>query len=249
MITIKNEKELERMRAAGEIMKDIFDLLEKEIKPGISTKDLDRIVYEYIIARGAKPSFLKYNGFPASICTSVEDVIIHGIPREDEILKEGQIISVDIGVIVKGYHADAARTYPIGKISAEKQRLIDITKQSFFEGIKDIKAGSYVGDISHAVQKFVEKNGYTVVREFVGHGVGRHLHEDPSVPNYGMAGSGVKLKAGMTIAIEPMVNMGKKDIIMEGAWGVRTKDGLPAAHYENTVLITENGVEIFTFRG
>ena len=249
MITIKKEKDLEKMRVAGQIMIEVFDLLENVIKPGISTKDLDKFVHEYIISKGGKPSCLHYGGFPASICTSVDDTIIHGIPRKDEILQEGQIISIDFCVNYKGFNADAARTYPVGKISPEKQRLIDITRQSFFEGIKNIKNGSYVGDISHAVQKFVEKNGYSVIREFVGHGIGSHIHEDPSVPNYGMAGSGTKLKSGMTIAIEPMVNMGKKDIIMEGMWDVKTKDRLPAAHYENTVLITENGVEILTLRG
>lgn len=230
-------------------MIEIFDLLEEEIKPGISTKHIDKIVHEFIVSRGAKPSFLRYNGFPASVCTSVDDVIIHGIPDEKQILEEGQIIGVDIGVIVKGYHADAARTFPVGRISEDKQKLIDITRQSFFEGLKGIAEGSYLGNISAQIQKFVERNGFSIVREFVGHGVGKNLHEDPAVPNYGIMGSGMKLKSGMTLAIEPMVNMGSREISTSGAWGVKTRDGQPSAHYENTILITASGVEILTMRG
>ncbi len=249
MVSIKYEKEIEYMRASGKIMIEIFDLLENKIKPGVTTKDLDKIVHEFILTKGAKPSFYKYNGFPASICTSVDDVIIHGIPSESEVLQEGQIIGVDIGVIVHGYHTDAARTYAVGKISPEKQKLIDITEQSFYEGIKNLKAGSRIGDIGSAIQKFVEKHGFTVVREFVGHGVGRELHEDPCIPNYGFMGSGIKLQSGMTLAIEPMVNMGTKDISVSGAWSVKTKDGKPSAHYENTIVIWDDGVEILTNKG
>lgn len=249
MISIKTEKELQQMRSAGKIIAEIFEILEREIKPGISTKYIDKKIHEHIISAGGKPSFYKYQGFPASICTSVDDVIIHGIPSEEQILQEGQIIGVDIGVIINGFHADAARTFAVGKISPEKQRLIDVTQQSFFEGIKNLKNGSRIGDIGSAIQRYVEKNGYSVVREFVGHGVGKELHESPSIPNYGLQGSGAKLKTGMTIAIEPMVNMGSQYIRLEGAWGVFTRDGQPSAHYENTVVITDNGVEILTMRG
>lgn len=249
MVLVKNDREIQQMRIAGYIISDIFEMLKKEIAPGKSTEYLDKKVNNYIISSGGKPSFYKYNGFPASICTSVDDVIIHGIPSEVQILQEGQIIGVDIGVYINGYHADAARTFAVGKISPEKQRLIDVTEKSFFEGIKNLKDGSRVGDIGSAIQKYVEKNGFTVVREFVGHGVGKNLHEDPSIPNYGLQGSGPKLRSGMTIAIEPMVNMGSKDITMSGDWDVRTRDGKPSAHYENTVLITDSGVEILTIRG
>lgn len=249
MVSIKTEKELQQMRSAGKIIAEIFEILEREIKPGISTKYIDKKIHEYIISSGGKPSFYKYQGFPASICTSVDDVIIHGIPSEEQILHEGQIIGVDIGVIINGFHADAARTFAVGKISPDKQKLINVTQQSFFEGIKNLKNGSRVGDIGSAIQRYVEKNGYSVVREFVGHGVGKELHEAPSIPNYGLQGSGSKLLTGMTIAIEPMVNMGSQHIRLEGAWGVFTRDGQPSAHYENTVLITDNGVEILTMRG
>lgn len=249
MVSVKSQKEIDRMRVSGQIIVEIFDLLEREIKPGISTKYIDKIVHEFIVSRGAKPSFLNYNGFPASVCTSVDDVIIHGIPDERQILEEGQIIGVDVGVKVKGYHTDAARTFPVGRISEDKQKLIYITRQSFFEGLKGISDGTYLGNISAQIQKFIERHGFSVVREFVGHGVGRNLHEDPAVPNYGMMGSGMKLKSGMTLAIEPMVNMGSKEISTSGAWGVRTRDGKPSAHYENTILITASGVEILTMRG
>ena len=246
MFKSKTESEIELMRKSGKILAETFKILEKEVRPGISTYELDKIAFDYIVSCGAKPSCLHYQGFPASICTSVDDAVVHGIPRKNQILAEGQIIGIDICVTYKGYVTDAARTYAVGEISAEKQSLIDVTKASFYEAISDLKAGSRVGDIGAKVQRFVEKHGYSVVRDLVGHGVGRGLHEDPSIPNYGTAGTGPKLIAGMTIAIEPMVNLGKYEVVFDGMWDVRTADGKPSAHYENTVLITDQGVEILT---
>ena len=246
MIKLKTEKDLEIMRMACQITRDTLDYLKSQIKIGITTKELDKLAYNYIKSRGAKPSFLGYGGFPASICTSINSVVVHGIP-DDTPLKDGDIISIDCGAYYKGFHGDAARTYTVGKVNAKVKRLIKITEQSFFEGIKGLQSGAFVGDISNRVQTFVEKNGYSVVRELVGHGIGKDLHEDPMVPNYGRAGSGVKLNAGATIAIEPMVNMGdKKVVFLSDGWTCKTKDDLPSAHYENTILITENGVEILT---
>lgn len=244
MIKIKTDKEVELLRRAGEITRNTLLEIEKHIKPGVTTKQLDKIAYEFILKNNAKPSFLHYGGFPASICASKNEVVVHGFP-DDEPLVEGDIISIDVGACYKGYHGDSARTFPVGKISDTKQKLIDVTKQSFFEGIKNIKAGNTVGDISSQVQRYVEKHGFGVVREMVGHGVGKDLHEDPNVPNYGYAGLGPKLKPNMVIAIEPMVTAGSYEIDING-WSVVTKDKQPSAHYENTVLITETGVEILT---
>ncbi|MBQ7453259.1 MAG: type I methionyl aminopeptidase [Clostridia bacterium] len=241
----KTPEQVELMRIAGSIVAETLALMEREARPGISTKALDKIANEYIISRGAKPSFLHYNGFPATICTSIDDVVVHGIPKHTDILQEGMILSVDCGAIYKGWHGDAARTFAIGKISPEKQKLIDVTRESFFEGIKNIKAGSHLGDIGAQVQRYVEKHGFSVVRDMVGHGIGREMHEAPSVPNYGIFGTGMKLEAGHTIAIEPMVNAGSYHMIIHG-WDARTADGKPSAHYENTVVITETGVEILT---
>ena len=244
MIKIKTEKEVELMRKAGEITRNTLIEVEKHIKPGVTTRQLDKIAHDYIVSQKAKPSFLHYGGFPASICASVNEVVVHGFPN-DVPLKEGDIVSIDVGACYEGYHGDSARTFGVGKISKEKQKLIDVTKQSFFEGIKGIKSGSKVGDISAQVQNYVEKFGFGVVRDMVGHGVGKNLHEDPSVPNYGYAGLGPTLKTNMCIAVEPMVTMGDFDIVING-WSVKTRDGLPSAHYENTILITDNGVEILT---
>ena len=246
MINIKTDKDLEVMRIACQITRDTLDYLKTQIKIGITTKELDKLAYDYIKSRGAKPSFLGYGGFPATICTSINSVVVHGIP-DDTPLKDGDIISIDCGAYYKGFHGDAARTYTVGKVNSKVKRLIKITEQSFFEGIKGLKSGAFVGDISNRIQTFVEKNGYSVVRELVGHGIGKNVHEDPMVPNFGKAGSGVKLNAGATIAIEPMVNMGDKRVVfLSDGWTCKTKDDLPSAHYENTVLITENGVEILT---
>jgi len=244
MIKIKTEKEIELLRKAGEITRNTLLEVEKYIKPGVTTKQLDKIAYDYIIKNNAKPSFLHLGGFPATICASVNEVVVHGFPN-DTPLEEGDIVSIDVGACYKGYHGDSARTFPVGKISAEKQKLIDVTKQSFFEGIKNIKAGNTVGDISSQVQNYVEKFGFGVVRDMVGHGVGRQLHEDPEVPNFGYAGLGPKLKANMVIAVEPMVNMGTYEVIIHN-WSCKTSDGLPSAHFENTILIIEGGVEVLT---
>lgn len=239
--------EIVLMKKAGEITRDALNYVKTLIKPGVSTLYLDKSVEKYIIDRGGIPSFLNYDGFPNSICASVNDMIVHGIPSEESILKEGDIISVDVGVIYKGYNGDAARTFPVGKISSEKQRLINVTEECFFEGIKNLKVGERLGKLSHAIQKHAEKNGYSVVRELVGHGIGKKMHEPPNVPNYGKESDGPVVTKNSCIAIEPMINMGKKEIrMLSDGWGIVTKDGLPSAHYENTVLITENGVEILT---
>ncbi len=247
MITIKSKSEVEKMRIAGKITGDALRLIEKHIRPGVSTLELDKIAYDFIKKQGATPSFLNYNGFPGSICASPNSWVVHGIPSKNIILKEGDIISIDMGACKDGYHGDAARTYAVGKISDEAQRLIDVTKQSFFEGVKHATHGAKIGDVSAAIQEYVEKNGYSVVRDLVGHGIGRNLHEDPSVPNFGRAGKGVKLAAGMTIAVEPMVNAGEYDVVvLDDDWTVQTEDGMLSAHYENTILITRGECEILT---
>ena len=247
MIKIKSQEEINIMREAGRITRDTLKVVENSIRVGVSTKELDEIAYNFIKSQGATPSFKNYCGYPASICASVNDTIVHGIPSNNIILKEGDIISIDVGAKFKGYHGDAARTFPVGKIDAKLKRLIKITEQSFFEGIKDLKSGAFVGDISNRIQTFVEKNGYSIVRELVGHGIGTQLHEDPMVPNFGKAGSGPRLNENAVIAIEPMVNMGDRNVVFHSdGWTCKTRDGLPSAHYENTVLITQNGVEILT---
>ena len=247
MIKIKSQEEIELMREAGRITRDTLKVVEHSIKAGISTLELDKIAYDYIKSQNAVPSFKNYGGFPGSICASVNDTVVHGIPSANIILKEGDIISIDVGAKFKGYHSDACRTFPVGKIDAKVKKLIKVTEQSFFEGIKGLKSGAFVGDISHRIQTFVEKNGYTIVRELVGHGVGKNLHEDPQVPNFGRSGSGPRLNANAVIAIEPMVNMGERNVVfMPDGWTCKTRDGMPSAHYENTVLITEDGVEILT---
>lgn len=247
MITIKSAQQIEKMRASAQVTKEALLLLEKHIKPGVTTAQLDKIAYDFILSKGAKPNFLHYGGFPGSICASVNDEVVHGIPDKAKVLREGDIISIDMGAVLDGFHSDAARTFPVGKVSEEAKRLIDVTKESFFEGIKHIKHGAKLGDVSFAIQSFVEGNGYSVVRDLVGHGIGRELHEDPSVPNFGKAGKGVKLAAGMTLAIEPMVNAGGYEVsVLDDDWTVVTDDGSLSAHYENTVLVTKDGYEILT---
>ena len=247
MITIKSKSEIEKMRLACKITGDVLKEIEKHIKPGVTTKQLDKIAYNYIVSRGAKPSFLNYNGFPGSICASRNDEVVHGIPSTNASLAEGDIISIDVGAYIDGFHGDAARTFPVGKVSDEAMRLIEVTKQSFFEGVKYAVHGGKVGDISAAIQEYVEKNGFSVVRDLVGHGIGKNLHEDPNVPNFGKAGKGVKLAAGMTLAVEPMVNAGEYDVcVLEDDWTVVTEDGSLSAHYENTILITKDACEILT---
>ncbi len=245
MIKIKNETEIELMRAAGKITAGALDEISKYIKPGISTLELDKIAYKFIIDKGAKPAFLRYEGFPNSVCISIDDVVVHGIPKANVILQEGQIVSVDLGAKYKGYCGDAARTFAVGNISAEKQKLIDVTKECFFKAIQNLKEGSRLGDIGYEVEKNANKHGFESVHQMGGHGIGKNLHEDPFVPMFGRAGTGAKLESGMVIAIEPMINMGTYEIKING-WDVKTADGLPSAHYENTVLIKKNGVEILT---
>lgn len=247
MITVKTSGQIEKMRKSGEITRDALSLIEKSIKPGISTKTLDKIAYDYIISKGAIPNFLNYNGFPGTICASINDEVVHGIPSKHATLKEGDIISVDMGAILDGWHSDAARTFGVGKISDKAKKLIDVTRESFFEGIKYAKHGAKLGDISAAIQKYAEGYGYGVVRDLVGHGIGRSLHEDPSVPNFGTAGKGVRLAEGMTLAVEPMINEGTwKVAVLDDDWTVVTADGKLSAHYENTIAITKNGCEILT---
>ena len=246
MITIKNERELESMRQACKITAAARALAGEMVRPGVSTKAIDQAVHDFIVSQGAKPSFLNYNGFPASACISVNATIIHGIPG-GYTLKDGDIVSIDVGAYYKGFHGDCAATYPCGTISAEAQKLIDVTKQSFFEGLRFATQGHRVSDISHAIQTYVESNGFSVVRSFVGHGVGAQLHEEPEVPNYGPAGRGPRLIPGMTLAIEPMVNEGVYDVrVLKDGWTVLTADGKLSAHYENTVLITDGEPEILT---
>ena len=247
-VTIKSEHEIELMREAGRILSIVHDEMGKIIRPGISTMDINRKGEEVIRSFGCIPSFLNYQGYPASIWVSVNDEVVHGIPDKRHILKEGDIVSLDAGVIYKGYQSDAARTHAVGKISEEDQRLIDVTKQSFFEGIKYARAGNHLFDISKTIQDFVEDNGYSVVRDLVGHGIGRKLHEEPQVPNFKPIGRGMKLRVGMTLAIEPMVNAGAYDVwMLEDDWTVVTKDSTKSAHYENTVLITDGEPELLSY--
>ncbi len=246
MIAIKNERELTLMRQACKITAAARALAGEMVRPGVTTKQIDKAVHDYIVSQGAKPSFLNYNGYPASACISVNETVIHGIPG-GYTLKEGDIVSIDVGAYYKGFHGDCAATFACGAISAEAQKLIDVTKQSFFEGIRFARRGHRVSDISHAIQTYVESNGFSVVRSFVGHGVGAQLHEEPEVPNFGPAGRGPRMLPGMTLAIEPMVNVGTHEVrILKDGWTVVTTDGKLSAHYENTVLITDGEPEILT---
>lgn len=246
MITIKNAHQLEAMRQACKITAAARALAGEMVRPGVTTRQIDKAVHDFIVSQGAKPSFLNYSGYPASACISVNATVIHGIPS-GYVLKEGDIVSVDVGAYYKGFHGDCAATFPCGAISAQAQRLIDVTKQSFFEGLAFVKPGHRVSDISHAIQTYVESNGYSVVRAFVGHGVGAQLHEEPEVPNFGAPGHGPRLLPGMTLAIEPMVNMGTHEVrILKDRWTTVTADGKLSAHYENTVLITDGEPEILT---
>ena len=246
MIVIKNGQELQNMRQACKITAAARALAGEMVRPGVSTGAIDKAVRDFIVKQGAKPSFLNYRGFPASTCISVNETVIHGIPGS-YILQEGDIVSVDVGAFYKGFHGDCAATFPCGTVSAEAQRLIDVTKQSFFEGIRFARSGYRVSDISHAVQQHVESNGFSVVRSFVGHGVGAQLHEEPEVPNFGKPSRGPRLLPGMTLAIEPMVNAGVYDVrVLKDGWTVVTADGKLSAHYENTVLITDGEPEILT---
>ena len=246
MIAIKNARQLDAMRQACKITAAARALAGEMVRPGVSTRQIDKAVHDFIVAQGAKPSFLGYHGFPGSTCISVNSTVIHGIPGS-YVLREGDIVSVDVGAYYKGFHGDCAATFPCGNISAEAQRLIDVTKQSFYEGIRFATRGHRVSDISHAIQTYVESNGFSVVRSFVGHGVGAQLHEEPEVPNFGAAGHGPRLLSGMTLAIEPMVNAGVANVqVLKDNWTTVTADGKLSAHYENTVLITDGEPEILT---
>ena len=243
----KSPAEIVLMKKAGEMTKNVLEYLKTLIRPGITTAYLDEKAREFIIERGGSPSFLGYEGYPASICASVNEMVVHGIPSTEVVLKEGDIISIDVGVVYKGYNGDAARTFPVGKISPEKEKLIKVTEECFFEGIKNLKVGGRLGLLSSAIQKHAEENGYSVVRELVGHGIGKRMHEPPNVPNYGKETDGPIVVNNACLAIEPMINMGKRDVAMlRDGWGIVTRDGKPSAHYENTVLITNEGVEILT---
>jgi len=246
-ITIKNQSEIEKMRKAGELVARTHKLLENHIKVGVSTLELDQIAEKFIRDNGATPSFLGYQGYPASICASINDEVVHGIPTDERKLKDGDIISVDIGAFLDGYHGDAARTHTVGTVSKTAIKLIDVTRQSFYEGLKYVKAGNHLHQISAAIQEYVESNGYSIVRDLVGHGIGRDMHEEPQIPNYKPIGRGPKLQAGMVLAIEPMVNAGRFDVrILEDDWTIVTMDKSLSAHYENTVLVTEDGYELLT---
>lgn len=249
--TIKSPKEIEFMRESCRIVSEILRLLRQMIQEGISTKELDKFSEEYILSQGAEPAFKGYgddkrNLFPASLCTSINDVVVHGIPGNRK-LQNDEIIAIDVGVKKNNYFGDGAWTFPVGKISKEKDRLLKVSEEALYIGIEQARAGNYVHDISASIQSFVEKAGFSVVRDLVGHGVGCHLHEEPAIPNYGEAGTGMILQKGMTLAIEPMVNFGSYSVRMDGdGWTVRTADGLPSAHFEHTVLITDNSAEILT---
>lgn len=247
MISIKSAKQIAKMREACELTKELFLLLEERVKPGVTTKELDTFAYNFYKKHGAKPNFLNYEGFPATICASINEEVVHGIPSRHRVLKDGDIVSIDMGCSVDGWNSDAARTFAVGNISPEAKKLIDVTKQSFFEGIKAVKHGARVGDIGNAIQAYAESFGYGVVRDLVGHGVGRSLHEEPEVPNFGKAGKGLRLAAGMTIAIEPMITEGSYKVeVLDNDWTVVTRDRSLTAHYENTVVVTRDGCEILT---
>ncbi len=248
-VSIKSSREIELMREAGRILSNVHDELEKAIKPGISTLDIDKLGEEVIRSYDCIPSFLNYNGFPASICVSINEEVVHGIPRADRILQEGDIVSLDAGVIYKGYHSDAARTHGVGEVSEEAEKLMEVTKQSFFEGIKYAKDGNHLYDISNAVANYAESFGYGVVRDLVGHGIGSQLHEDPQIPNFKQRRRGMKLRAGMTFAIEPMINAGDYDVRwLNDGWTVISADRSLSSHYENTILITDGEPEILSLK-
>ena len=247
MIQVKNSMQLNAMKEAGRITGETLLVARELVRPGISTKELDDAIRAYIEKCGAKPSFLGYHGFPGSACISINDEVIHGIPSAKRFLQEGDIVKIDVGAFINGYHGDSARTIPVGKVSDEALKLIKATRDSFFAGAQMAVAGNRIGDIGSAISESVRPYGYGVVREFIGHGIGRNVHEEPDVPNYGTAGRGVRLCNGMTLAIEPMINMGTaKVIVLPDGWTVKTADGSLSAHYENTIAITPDGVEILT---
>ena len=247
MIQLKNSQQISAMMEAGRITGEALLKAREHIREGVSTYEIDKVIREYIERCGAKPSFLGYGGFPASACISINDEVIHGIPSKKRILKEGDIVKVDVGAFYKGFHGDSARTIAVGNVSAEAEKLIRVTRESFFAGVANVKIGNRLGDVGSAIQKCVENEGFSVVRRYIGHGIGRELHEQPDVPNYGTAGRGTRLCAGMALAIEPMVNIGGEQVLeMPDGWTVKTQDHSLSAHYENTVALTSDGVVITT---
>ncbi|NLL77449.1 MAG: type I methionyl aminopeptidase [Clostridiales bacterium] len=246
-VSIKSDREIELMREAGKMLAEVHARLGDAIEPGMSTLDIDRLGEKLIRSYGCIPNFLNYNGYPASICVSVNDEVVHGIPHSSHILQDGDIVSLDAGLIYKGYHSDAARTHAVGTISDEAKKLIEVTKQSFFEGIKMAKSGNHLYDISNAIDRYVSAFGYGIVRDLVGHGIGTKLHEEPQIPNFAQRRKGIRLQAGMTLAVEPMINMGDWEVEwLDDDWTVVTADGSLSAHYENTILITDGEPEILT---
>lgn len=251
MIIIKNPAQIEKMRAAGHLLHDIMQKLHEVIRPGETTGAIDAYAEELIRRAGAEPSFLNYRGYPATICASVDDVVVHGIPSDQQVLKEGSIISIDCGLILDGWQSDSAFTVGVGEISPQLQMLIKVTQECFFESVRQAVSGNRIGDIGHAVQTLAESCGYGVIRDLTGHGIGRSMHEDPNIPNFGEPGQGPRLRPGMTLAVEPMISMGTWRVFTEGDdWTVRTADGSPCAHYEHTILVREEGLpEILTLPG
>lgn len=246
MVRIRSQREIEMIRTSAQLVADTLDMLSDSIQPGITTGELDRLAEEFIVKNGGRPAFKGYMGFPASLCISIDDVVVHGIPGDRE-LETGQIVGIDCGVKKNGYFGDSARTFAVGNISTEDHRLMEVTREALMLGIQAAKQGNYVSDIGHAIQRHVEERGYSVVRELVGHGVGTELHEEPQVPNFGQPSQGQPLKAGMCLAIEPMINLGNKEVFTEkDGWTVRTLDGKPSAHFEHTIAVTENGAQILS---
>jgi len=247
LIQIKSQREIELMREAGRILDQTRQMLKEHIKPGVSTYHLDQLAEKFINNLGATPSFKGYHGFPGSICASINEVVVHGIPSKKKVLKEGDIITLDFGVNYKGYHADSATTYPVGNISPELEKLLEITEKSLYIGLEQAKPGNYVSDISHAIEAFIKPYGYGIVEEFTGHGIGRELHEEPFVPNFGKPKEGPILKPGMTFCVEPMINLGTKNVrVLTDNWTTITTDRKPSAHFEHMIVITESGYEILT---
>ena len=247
MIQLKNSAQISTMMEAGRITGEALLLAREHVREGVSTKELDTIIRTHIEKSGAKPSFLGYNGFPASACISVNDEVIHGIPSKNRILREGDIVKIDVGAFYKGFHGDSARTIAVGNVSDEAKRLIEVTRQSFFDGVAAVKTGNRIGDVGNAIQSRVENAGFSVVKKYIGHGIGKALHEAPDVPNFGTVGRGVRLCAGMALAIEPMVNVGTSEVYeLPDGWTVKTRDGSLSAHYENTIALTSEGVIITT---
>ena len=247
MIQLKNSAQISTMMEAGRITGEALLLARERVREGVTTKELDTVIRNYIEKCGAKPSFLGYGGFPASACISINDEVIHGIPSEKRVLREGDVVKIDVGAFYKGFHGDSARTIPEGKVSEEALKLVEITRQSFFDGVAQMKVGNRIGDIGNAIQTTVETNGFSVVKRYIGHGIGKELHESPDVPNFGTAGRGTRLCAGMVLAIEPMVNVGTEEVYeMADRWTVKTRDHMLSAHYENTCALTSEGVIITT---